>query len=86
MSCWGGTFYTYGHCAAPCGITLTHSLMGANQCERWIALVPYSYQLVLWPVYREQITISWVLWGGTCWIVDGQSCGCISQSYIRDAR
>lgn len=67
----GGTFHTYGHRTAPCRITLAHSLMGANQRERWIALVPYSYKLVLWPIHRQQIAISWVLWGGAFWIVDG---------------
>lgn len=79
------TFYTYGHLAAPCRITLTHSLMGANQCERWIALVPHSYQLVLWSIDGQQITIVWVLWGCTRGSVDGWSCGYISQRCIRNA-
>lgn len=79
------TFNTFGHLVAPCGITLTHPLMGANQRERWIALVPYRYQLVPWPIHRQQITVVWDLWGCTRWIVDGWSCGYISQRYIRIA-
>lgn len=77
------TFYTYGHLAAPCRITLTHSLMGANQGERWVALVAHSHELVLWPIDRQQIAVVWVLWGCTRWIADGWSCG--SQRNIRNA-
>lgn len=69
------TFEAYGHLGAPCGIALTHPLMGANQREGRIALVPYRHQLVPWPVDRQQITVVWDLRGRARWIVDGCSCG-----------
>lgn len=79
------TFYTYRHLAAPCAVTLTHPLMGADQCERGVALVPYRYELVLWSIHRQQITVVWGLCGGTRWIADGWSCGYFSQRGIRKA-
>lgn len=74
-TCWKGTFYTCGNCTTPRGVRQTDPLLWADQCEWWMALVVYRHKLLLWPIYRHQISIHWFLWGCTCWVLDGRNCG-----------
>lgn len=71
--CWEGTFYTCGNCTTPRDVRQTDPLLGADQFEWWMTLVVHRHKLLLWPIYRDQISIHWFLWDCTHLVLDGRN-------------
>lgn len=85
QSTWSkGTFYTCGNCTTPRGVRQTDPLLGADQFEWWMALVVHRHKLLLWAIYKHQISIHWFLWGCTHLVLDGRNYGDILWWEMKD--